>query len=284
MRRNRYSPVIVRGAPLGLPTGKDLYADPEAALRSMPRGRDLPYDDGEPMESPWHLNQMVLLIDSLKTHWYDRDDFFCGGNMFLYFSDRQEFNRDFRGPDFFVVKGVDRYRDRVSWIAWEEGGRLPNVIIELLSEPTRKIDRGEKKVLYSTIFRTPEYFCYDPATDVIEGWRIQQGNSYQPVPAEPNGRISSKELELELGRWDGTIRDNRARWLRFFTRDGNLVLTRDEVAEGKARDAEGKARDAEGKARDAEKLARAEAKARKAAEAELERLKRQLAARKKKKS
>ena len=248
MRRTRYSPVIVRGALLGLPTGKDLYADPEAALKSMPRGRDLPYDDGEPMESPWHLDQMVLLIDSLKTHWHDRDDFFCGGNMFLYFSDRQEFNRDFRGPDFFVVKGADRYRDRVSWITWEEDGRLPNVIVELLSPRTRAIDRGEKKELYGSKFRTPEYYCYDPETDLLEGWRLNNGKGYAAIPVESNGRMWSEELKLFLGRWEGLYTDLKAIWLRFFTDRGRLVLTGEEKAE-----------------------------------AELQRLKRQLAARKKKK-
>lgn len=267
--RGRLSPVIVRGTPLGLPTGKDLLENGEAALRSMPRGADLPYGDGEPMESPWHLHQMVLLIDSLKAHWRDRDDFFCGGNMFLYFSDRQEFSRDFRGPDFFVVNGgVDRYRERLSWIAWEENGRLPDLIVELLSKTTKRIDRGEKRKLYCGKFRVHEYICYDPVDERLEGWRRQEGKRYTEIEPEANGRMWCEELQLYLGLWAGTIQDIRANWLRFFTRSGDLVLTDRELA---VADRARVAAEAE-----------AEAKARKAAEAELARLKRELASLKKK--
>jgi hypothetical protein len=50
-----------------------------------------------------------LWIISLKHHWRDngthrsreRQDYFVGGNMFIYYSRRQVRNRDFRGPDFF---------------------------------------------------------------------------------------------------------------------------------------------------------------------------------------
>ena len=42
-------------------------------------------------------------------------------------------NRDFRGPDFFVVLDVDGEVDRKSWIVWEENGRYPDVIVELMS-------------------------------------------------------------------------------------------------------------------------------------------------------
>jgi len=231
---------IPRGASLGLPTDKDLPSDDGdddfSALYSMPRGADLPYDDGEPMESPWHRDQMILLIDSIRGHWHDRDDFFVGGNMFLYFSSVQAFDRDFRGPDFFVVKHVDRKRPRVSWVAWEEYGRLPDVIVELISPTTAKIDRVEKKKLYGETFRTAEYFCYDPATDQLEGWRFEGSKGYVPIPVEPDGRMLSQQLDLCLGHWDGTYLDSEARYLRFFTCNGVVVPTFQE-AEAAARTA-----------------------------------------------
>lgn len=260
--RGRFSPVIIRGTPLGLPTGKDLMEDEEAALKSLPRGTDLPYDDGEPMESPWHRNEMYLLIDSLATHWKVRDDVFIGGNMFVYFSDRQEFNRDFRGPDFFVVNGgVERHKKRVSWVAWEEGGRLPDLIIELVSPTTAKIDRGEKLKLYTKRFRVREYFCYDPATEKLQGWRRGSNDKTEPIEQEADGSMWSEELGLYLGLWDGVYLDHSGCWMRFFKPDDKLVLT-DGESESAAR-------------------RRAEAKA-EAAEAELKRVKRELAALRKK--
>ena len=41
---------------------------------------DLPYDDGEPLESNWHRLQINLLGDMLHQHWPERTDFFAGGN------------------------------------------------------------------------------------------------------------------------------------------------------------------------------------------------------------
>src|SRR5829696_5118499 len=46
----------------------------------------LPDNDGEPLESPWHFNAIALLKDTLAWHWRDRDDYFVGGNMFVYYN------------------------------------------------------------------------------------------------------------------------------------------------------------------------------------------------------
>jgi hypothetical protein len=79
---------------------------------------DLPYDDGEPLESNWHRLQINVLGDALHQHWQERTDFFAGGNMFVYYSLEQARTRDYKGPDFFVVTGVDGSRSRHSWIVW----------------------------------------------------------------------------------------------------------------------------------------------------------------------
>src|SRR5689334_20628368 len=103
-----------------------------SALDRMPTDRDLPSEDGVPMETNWHRAAMILLIESLEYHWRDRRDFFVGGNMFIYFSTKQVFNKDFRGPDVFVVKNVAPNCDRRSWVVWNEG-KFPDVIVELTS-------------------------------------------------------------------------------------------------------------------------------------------------------
>ena len=285
-----------------LPTGKDLPFDDDSepvALRNMPGAKDLPYDDGEPMESAWHRDQMVLLIDSVGEHWRDRTDFYVGGNMFVYYSPERVFNKDFRGPDFFVVHGVERDRQRVSWVAWEENGRLPDLIVELISPTTAAIDRGEKKRLYGSTLRTGEYFCYDPLADRLEGWRLTSLAGYAPIPAESDGRMWCQQLGAFLGRWDGHYLETTGRFLRLFTPDGSLVptgpealarATRAEAArassesqratsEADRANAEAAARAAAEARADAEAAGRAaEAAARQAAEFEAERLRQELAA------
>ena len=48
------------------------------------------------METERHRHQMNLLIDSLAEAWNDRDDFYVGGNMFVYYSELQAKRNDFR--------------------------------------------------------------------------------------------------------------------------------------------------------------------------------------------
>ena len=136
---------------------------------------DLPYSDGEPMESQRHVLQMTLLIESLTLAWADREDGFVGGDMFLYFSPEQVRGRDFRGPDVFAVLGVPK-RERKSWVVWQEG-KGPDVIIELLSESTAVIDKGEKKRVYQDEVKVPEYFWFDPETGEFAGFRLRAGDT-----------------------------------------------------------------------------------------------------------
>ena len=52
----------------------------------LPRGAELPYSDGEPMETQQHVLQLPLLIETLSDAWAGREDFFIGGNQFVYYS------------------------------------------------------------------------------------------------------------------------------------------------------------------------------------------------------
>lgn len=195
---------------------------------------ELPTEDGVPLETNWHRIQMNLLIDSVHYHWRDRRDYFTGGNMFIYFSFEQARKRDYRGPDFFVVKGVDGERDREAWIVWEEKGRYPNLIIELSSPSTIDVDLGPKKHLYEQTFHTPEYFCYNPDGCQLAGWRLTASRYIELEPNE-QGWLWSEEMDLWLGTWQGEIQRTTATWLRFYTADGLLVPT---FAEAEAQRAE----------------------------------------------
>src|SRR6187402_3398992 len=111
--------------------------------KSLPGQDELPCDDAEPMETAFHHAQGHVLIDSLGLAWKERSDFYVAGNMFVYFSEHQVKRNDFRGPDVFVVLGTER-KPRKSWVVWEEGGKLPDVVIEVTSDTTRAVDRGDK--------------------------------------------------------------------------------------------------------------------------------------------
>jgi len=189
-------------------------------------------ESNEPeMETYDHLVQLILLLESLELLWKDRTDFFAAGNLTVYFSQRQLKTESFRGPDFFVVLGTQR-RKRKSWCVWEEDGKYPNVIVEVLSPSTEALDRGLKKQIYQDVFRTPDYFWFDPETKELAGFHLVDG-AYAPLTRNAKGWMWSAQIELFLGVHEGE--------LRFFTQAGELVpaakelQTRAEHAEARAK-------------------------------------------------
>jgi Putative restriction endonuclease len=136
--------------------------------------------------------------------------------------------RAFRGPDVFWVGGIDAGRKREAWIAWEEGGRLPDVVFEMLSPSTAKKDRTEKRDLYARAFRTAEYFLYEPETRELEGLRLA-GRFYQPIQPDENGRLWSEELGASVGLWHGGVKGKEDDWVRLFRPDGSLIPTEAEA-------------------------------------------------------
>ena len=230
---------------------------------------ELPYEDGEPLKSNWHRLQINLLGDALDQHWQERTDFFAGGNMFVYYSLEQARNRDYKGPDFFVVKGVDRTRQRRSWIVWQEGGRYPDVIIELLSPTTADEDLGPKKDLYEQVFKTFEYFCVNPDGHTLQGWRLVE-TRYVPLQPNEHGWLWSESLQLWLGFQLGSFQGTVDIWVRFFEPSGRLVPVSGEVAGVERERAEAERMRAEAERERAEAAEAENARMR----AELERLRR----------
>jgi Uma2 family endonuclease len=188
------------------------------SLKNLP----LLEDDGEPLETPWHRACMTLLIEAVLYWLRDRTDFYVGGNMFVYYSPQQAMDRDYRGPDFFFVKGVSLEPPRRVWAVWFEGGRLPDVIIELLSPTTAREDRTTKKDLYEQTFQTRNYFCYDPFAGVLEGWQLR-GGRYEPLVPNERGWLWCPELQLWLGTWEGEFQRVTTTWLRWYDPDGQVV-------------------------------------------------------------
>ncbi|MDM3847590.1 MAG: Uma2 family endonuclease [Aphanizomenon gracile PMC638.10] len=207
----------------------------------MPDCTELLSDEPE-MESSLHYTQLLILVTCLEWLWRNREDFFIGANLSVYYSRQQLKNRDFRGPDFFLVKDTEK-RPRLSWVIWEEDGKYPNVIIELLSDSTAKVDKGLKKQLYQNQFRTPEYFWFSPNTLELVGWRLTD-SEYKTIPASENAWYWSQELGLYLGVWEDK--------LRYFTVEGRLVPTPEEANLEEIRKAEVERQRAESERRKAE--------------------------------
>jgi Uma2 family endonuclease len=213
---------------------------------------NMPYDNGAPLESEWHVAAMVLLLDTLKQHFRSRPDVFIGGNMFVHYSLRRALNMDFVGPDVFVVTDVEPDpRPRKTWTIWLED-RSPDLVVELCSPTTKGNDFGDKFRVYESVIHTPEYVVYDPAANKIHAWRLEN-LKYVPIAPNEHGRHPLPRIGLELGIWCGRVGILEANWPRFFDANGAMLPTGQEEA-----DAEKARADAETARADAEK-ARADA-------------------------
>jgi Uma2 family endonuclease len=178
------------------------------------------WSDEPPLESDLHLQQIILLLTCLDGLWQTRTDYYASANLTIYYNEEQLKKRDFCGPDFFVVLETEK-RPRKSWVVWGEGGKYPNVIIEILSDSTANIDRTRKKDLYQNTFRTPNYFWFDPNTLEFAGFSLVHGQ-YESIIPDERGYLWSRELGLYLGVYEQK--------LRYFTPDGELVPTPQESA------------------------------------------------------
>ena len=192
---------------------------------------NLPEEDGVPLESDWHRLEMNLLIELVGWHFKGREDYFVGGNMFIYFDIEQARDRNFRGPDFFFVWDAPLNPPRRYWAVWEQGGKYPDVIIELSSPTTADEDHVIKKTTYEKVFHTKDYFIYDPIEQKLLGWRLDSRDRYRKIQPNDHGWLWSAQLGLWLGLWNGKYQDKEEMYLRFFDKDCNLIPSAQERAD-----------------------------------------------------
>jgi Uma2 family endonuclease len=244
----------------------------------------LPAEDGIPMEFFWHYQQMRLLVEMTQVLWHGRTDYVVGGNNFIYYSlDQAEAVVDdvptaYRGPDFFIITGVDPSRQREKWVGWMEGYKYPDLIIELLSKTTAAQDRTIKKEIYQNIFRTQEYFWYHAYRREFEGFELVDG-VYVPKARNERGWMWSDVLGVWVGVYPSVFDHRRFRWLRFIYPDGTPVPHKTEWFEAQQRIAEEQRRLAEEQrllAEQARQQAEQERLRAEQATADLERLKQRL--------
>jgi hypothetical protein len=121
-------------------------------------------------------------------------------------------------------------------VTWPEG-KGPDVVIEILSESTRRTDMTAKKDVYASRLHMPEYFWYDPFTGERAGFNIH-GAEYVPIAPDEHDGLPSRILGLTLVRWPGVAEGVEAAWLRWATADGLLLPTPEEAERARADRAE----------------------------------------------
>jgi Uma2 family endonuclease len=226
----------------------------------------LPESDGRPMaETDLHRKLMIALLHALAEYYRDHPQVYVSGNIFIYYRDEAGSLQPV-SPDIFVVFGVEKKDRRIYKL--EEEGQAPQVVIELTSVSTKVEDLVAKHYIYARM-GVREYFLFDPYSEALQtrlrGFRLE-GGEYTPMHGTS---LHSEVLGLELRVEDGL--------LRLYDSKAGARLRTPEEAEVELRLEKAARQTAEDKAED-ELAARQAAEAKiAAAEAEITRLREELA-------
>jgi Uma2 family endonuclease len=250
---------------------------------------EYPTSDGKPMaETDTHRDQMINLILALEHHFKDDPQVYVSGNILMFYQKGD--GHKHRSPDVLIALDVEK-RQRDHYKIWEEG-KAPDVVFEITSRSTKAEDLGDKKGLYAYL-GVKEYVIFDPLEEYLEPrlrlYRLV-GEEFLPVAGKP---LTLETVQLELHVVDGELRLRDIASQEFLlapmdradeeSARADHQATRAEEAEKRAeqeaRRAEQEAKRAEQEAKRADEATeRAEREASRAreAEAELERLRKEL--------
>jgi Uma2 family endonuclease len=184
---------------------------------------DYPTSDGKPMgETDLHRQDMVDVIEVLEDYFAADPMVYVSGNLLLFYERGNR--RKHVSPDAFVVRGVSKLPPRDYYLLWEEG-KAPDVVIEITSKTTRREDQ-KKRLIYREILKVLEYFQFDPTRDYLkpplQGFRLVQDDYVTISPVQ--GRLPSEVLGLHL--------ESVGTQLRLFDPElGRQLLTRSERIE-----------------------------------------------------
>ena len=173
----------------------------------------LEFDAGEKEVPPDHMEQSREIHEVMGhlfahfTDFHQRHDVFIDTDTHICYDPS---NLNVRiAPDVYVAFGVDELaiRPRRIYLPWEVG-KVPDWVLEIASESTRRVDLVRKPPVYAQI-GVPEFWRFDPTGGryyrfQLDGLKLVDGE-YQPIEltTEPDGILKgySEALELSLA-WD----------------------------------------------------------------------------------
>jgi len=196
-------------------------------LQYLPSAEELPDSDDTPVDNELQIPVAALLRAILSWLWAERQDWFFGVNMGVYY---QPPNTCIV-PDGFLSLGVvrrKRERGRPSYVFWEENYVAPLLVIEIVSE-TPGQEYGDKQtkyvqigVLYYVVYN-PDHWKRDKH-EPFEVYRLVEGEYVRQV-GEP---VWLPEIGLGIGRAQGTYEGWTREWLYWYDSEGNKLPSPDE--------------------------------------------------------
>ncbi len=196
-------------------------------LDCLPSSAELPDSDDTPVDNELQILIPNLLLAILASIWQNRDDWFFGINMGVYYIP----NKPAIVPDGFLSLGVERFvgeNGRSSYVLWEEEEIPPILALEVVSQTyngeyeQKKVDYAQLGILY--------YVIYAPTRlrrkrQRLEVYRLVEGK----YVLQPGNKIWMSEIGLGIGREQGIYQGRTREWLFWYDQKGNRYQTPEEV-------------------------------------------------------
>ncbi len=203
----------------------------------LPTAAELPDSDDTPVDNELQNEIPNFLLNLLRLIWAERQDWFWGVDMGIYYHPHQPAIV----PDGFLALGVPRHKDinlRLSYVLWEENWTVPTLAFEVVSQKyggeydTKMVAYAELGILYYVIYnplvhiKRRKYKHHQP----LEVYKLI-GEKYELVTVTlPHGVVWLPEINLgigcEQGRYGGLVRE----WVYWYNEDEIRYLSAEELA------------------------------------------------------
>jgi Uma2 family endonuclease len=172
------------------------------------------HEEDDVPEIPRHESEVRNLRDVLGFRFPDR---LVTGNVCIYW-----IPGDFQlyyAPDAFVTEGTPAEPEPRVYHIWQD----PPIVFaaEVDSRSLTEAQREHNFRICEQVLCIPELLEFDPEEGLLRLWRLGP-RGYESVEPEANGRLQSRELELEFGL-------DEAGRLRAYTLDGELLRIYEEA-------------------------------------------------------
>ncbi|WP_417063966.1 Uma2 family endonuclease [Nodularia spumigena] len=150
-----------------------------------------------------------------------------------------------KAPDWAYVPKITVPREQIkrSYTPHKQG-EIPSVVMEFLSdtdgsEYSNKLTYPPGKwFFYEQVLQVPNYLIFEPDNGVLEVHRLHESGKYQLRSSDENNRYWLEEMELFIGVWSGKRENRQGYWLRWWDKEGNLLLWGFELVEQERREKE----------------------------------------------
>ena len=209
----------------------------------FPDHTQLPEEDGTFVKNFQEHPQSVILSDSIEPVLAERHpdgQYAIGQDCGIFWRETEPPDKGAEAPDWFYIPNVPPNLDgeiRRFYVLWREF-LAPLIALEFASgdgseerdkTPLSRanLEQGKrpgKFWVYEQIIRIPYYGVYTIQTGRLEVYNLVNG-SYRKMAANERGHYAIEPLGVELGLWGGSYQNQTQLWLRWWDRQGNLLLT-----------------------------------------------------------